>query len=409
MIKVPLFRIRQRHAISTMIGGVIVLLLLLTAISLVVFVSQQFYQYQQIVNSITQYRNQQQFTERLIVNSPGFVPPYPPPTNWSCGASACNMYNMSLSNLGSVGIQIVGIYINSTGSAGTGCNPDLCTLQAASSATSYAFSSANAYINPGELNHALLLWLPSGVVLPNPSYSFPQNTVTLVTARGNVFSFQWPFQSTTFGQTQSAFSSGNIRVAYQGTYDSKNEAGPRAAGSGGSSGAAYCHSESVQSYPASPGYAEELTGISGVTNNILWFLNPWITQTIMNSANNPNNPGTPGSTRVYIYVDVVNTGSAQYSVSSATIDLTWSGSNHLDGWLFGVFYNGKFYSTSPQIPPGASYYAIFEITIFSIQNPPSSGQSAMLWGSASFTDQAEDQTYFGGTILLSGLWIRASC
>ena len=81
-----------------------------------------------------------------------------------------------------------------------------------------------------------------------------------------------------------------MKVAYTGTYDSKNEAGPRAAGSGGTAESAYCHKESAQSYPAPTGYAEELTGITGVMDTdhqghtgVLWFVNPWITKTILSS------------------------------------------------------------------------------------------------------------------------------
>jgi hypothetical protein len=396
MIRVLLFRFCGRRAVSTLIGGLIVLILLLTALGTVTFVSQQFFQYQQIVNSMAQYRNQQQLAERLVINSPGLVAYQ----SWN-GCGGCNMYNMSLSNLGAIGVQVVRIYINSTGPTGTGCsspNPQPCILGPASTATSYAFSKANGFINPGEQKHFLLLWLPSAVILPNPTPSFPENTVMLVTSRGNVFTFQWPLQPQSFGQSQSAFSSGIMKVAYLGTYNSKNE--PAA---GGTKTSTYCHQESSQSYPAPAGYAEKLSGISSVSGGVLWFVNPWITQQIMNSANNN------GPTTVYIYVNVVNTGNTAYSVTAATIDLTWSGSNHLDGWLLGVFYNGQFYSSSPTIAPGASYYAIFQLTIFSIGNPPSSTQSVMLWGSASITDNTKDQSYYGGTILLSGLWIRASC
>ena len=387
-----------------MIGSLIVLSLLLTALGMVVFVSQQFFQYQTTVNSMSQYRSQQQGLEKLVINSPGMIANVP----WS-GCTSCNMYNMSLSNLGPVGIQVVRIYINSTGSAGSGCsspNPQPCVLNPASAISNYAFNQAQAFIIPGELNHPLLLYLPNTVTLPNPTPAFPESTVALVTGRGNVFTFQWPFQPQTFGQSQSAFSSGNIKVAYQGTYDSKNEPGPVASGSGGTTGTGYCHQETAEPYPAPSGYSEKLTGMSGAgvgDSGVLWFLNPWITQGVMNSANNE------GPTAVYIYVNVINAGNTAYNVAAATIDLTWAGSNHLDGWLLGVYYNGQFFATSPNIPPGASYYAIFKLTVFSIGNPPGATQSVMLWGGASFTDQTENQSFFSGTILLSGLWIRPSC
>ena len=129
-----------------------------------------------------------------------------------------------------------------------------------------------------------------------------------------------------------------------------------------------------------------------------------------------------GATTLYFYVIMVNTGNTAYSPTAGTIDLTWFASNHIDGSLFGVYYNGKFYSgsTSPSInslsiPAGAFYYAIFKIDyggtpIFMLNNPPT--HSVMFWGAASITNvgtsgtSAEDQSFYSGTILSSGLWIR---
>jgi hypothetical protein len=282
----------------------------------------------------------------------------------------------------------------------------------------------------------LLVYLPSSptnIVLPNPTPAFPENTITLVTARGNVFSFQWPFQPQTFGQTDSAFSSGNMKVAYTGTYDSKNEPGVATA-SGGTfqPNSGYCHLENATTYPAPAGYAEELTGISGVTDTdkqghtgVLWFMNPWITATTSSStsANEVMESAYNGATTLYIYAVVVNNGNTAYTPTAGTIDLTWFGSNHLDGYLLGVYYNGQFFSTSasPTITPGASYYAIFKITIFMMGCWPGStsgscgtnqvpSSSFMWWGAASMTDapgsNAEGLTYYAGTILASGLWVR---
>jgi hypothetical protein len=317
---------------------------------------------------------------------------------------------MTVSNLGGVAVQIVRIYINSTGS---GCT-SLCVLNPTSSITSYAFNQANQFVNRGETSHAVILALPIAVALPNPTQSaFPKNAIFIATSMGNVFSFQWPFQVQVFGQSQSAYSQGIMKVAYQGTFNSKNERGPVNASSGGTVGTGYCHQESVQSYPAPPGYAEKLT-VSGLSDNNLWFVNPWITggpssytdTFVMNSAEN-------GHTTVYFYVIVINTGNTAYSPTSGTIDLTWYGSNHITGSLFGVYYNNKFYSTSTSIPGGISagafYYAIFKINIFTIGNYPT--HSVMFWGTASVTNvgtgtSSEDQSFFSGAILSSGLWIR---
>ena len=212
MLRLLIFRFRRRRAVSTMIGGVIILSLLLTALGTMVFVSQQYDQYQQSVNKMAQY-DSQRLSEYLVFNSPGLtiltsdaVP------GWGSGCTTTyNCYNMTVSNLGGVGVQIVRIYINSTGS---GCT-SLCVLNPTSSITSYAFNQANSFLNPGEVNHWLVLALPSAVALPNPNPAVPQNTILVATTRGNVFSFQWPFQLQVFGQSGSAFSSGLLKVAYQ--------------------------------------------------------------------------------------------------------------------------------------------------------------------------------------------------
>jgi len=408
-----IFRLRRRRAVSTLIGGVIVLSLLLTALGTMVFVSQQYDQYQQTANKMAQYRNQQS-SEYLVVNSPGLTV-IASALGWGSGCGTTyNCYNATISNSGTVGVQITRIYINSTGPAGLGCSyssnfPNLppCILNPTSTIAPYAFNQANGFINPGESNHGLVFALPFAVSLPNPNPSFPENMILLVTGRGNMFSFQWPFQPQVFGQSQSAFSMGIMKVAYQGTFDSKNEPGPVAGGSGGTGGTGYCHTESSQPYPAGVGYSEKLTGISGVTGNTLWFVNPWITGSNRNDYNHEvMDSAVSGGTTVYIYVVIINTGNTAYSPTAGTIDLTWYGSNHLDGNLLGVYYNGKFYapSSTPSIAPGMSYYAIFKLSIFEIGNAPTS--SVMLWGAASLTDASEDQTYFSGTILLSGLWIR---
>jgi len=418
----------RRKAVSTIIGGIIVLGLFLTALLSMVLVSQQYDQYQTQVNKMSQF-GINRLSEYLVANSPGLtsitsnalIPGWA--VAGSCGVGGqYNCYNMTVSNLGGVGVQIVRIYINSTGS---GCT-SLCVLNPTASITSYAFNQANQFVNRGETSHAVILALPSAVALPNPTQpAFPMNAIFIATSMGNVFSFQWPFQVQVFGQSQSAYSQGIMKVAYQGTFDSKNEAGPVAAGSGGSGTVAqgYCHQESVQSYPAPTGYAEKLT-VSGLSDNNLWFVNPWITagsgssKSILDSAYH-------GGTTLYFYVIVINTGDAAYSPNAGTIDLTWFASNHIDGSLFGVYYNGKFYSgsTSPSInsisiAAGAFYYAIFKIdyssstnpSIFMLNNPPT--RSVMFWGAASITNvgtsgtSAEDESFFSGTILSSGLWIR---
>jgi hypothetical protein len=409
MFRLLLFRLGRRRAIATIIGGLIILSLILTALVTMVFVSQQYYQYQQTVNNMAQYENQEQ-SENLVANSPGLQFNQ----GWS-GCGGCNMYNMSLSNLGGVGVQIARIYITSIGS---GCT-SLCTFNPSSSSTSYTFKQSAQFLNAGEVNHAVLLYLPSTVSLP--SGSAYQNTIQIVTSRGNVFSFQWPFQIQIGGQSQSAFSVGIVKVAYQGTspgYDSSNEPGH-----GGSGGSGYCHKEPSQSYPAGASYAEMLTtGTSGVgagvgDGGVIWFVNPWVTQTILKSACNDTCTGK-NYTTLYIYVNITNTGNTNYAVAGGSLDLTWYGSNHIDGSLIGVYYGaspGAFYPIgSPQtVAPGKSFYAIFRVTTLMLDTssggdwPPAN--NVMFWGSASLTDKTKDSSFVGGVSLSSGLWIPVSC
>ena len=207
-----------------------------------------------------------------------------------------------------------------------------------------------------------------------------------------------------------------MKIAYTGKFDSANEPGH---GGTGTASAGYCHNEASQPYPAPAGYAEKLTGITGYGDSgVLWFVNPWLTAydnyAIVTSSGTLCCSNTP--TTLYIYMVVINTGSTAYTPDAGTIDLMWYGSNHVDGYLIGVYYNSGFYPTStpPSIPPGAFYYALFLITYFQLQDTPwvyqSGSPSVMLWGAAAITNglssNAEDSTYYAGTILGSGLWLR---
>jgi hypothetical protein len=408
-----------------------------------VFVSQQYDQYQQTVNKMGQYESQQ-FSEKLVINSPGLIILTSAAiSSWGSGCTTTyNCYNLTISNLGGVGVQITRIYINSTGPAGSGCSysvssphPQPCILNPTSVIASYAFNQANQFLNPGEVNHGVVLALP--FALPDPSPASPQNSILIVTSRGNVFSFQWPVPLQVFGQSQSAFSSGIIKVAYQsisGGYDSKNE--PGISGTSQTGGLTYCHNEPLQNYPAGASYAEELTGITGVgvTGNALYFVNPWVTYVsgyggVLGST---INVGRTATTQMYIYVNIIDTGQTAYTPTAGSMDVGWYSANHLDGTLLGVYYKvngiGKFYpavafggaANAPIITPGTSYYAIYKMNTMKLDNPPSPSSngampsgSVMFWGDASITNgsggnpgNAEDQSYFSGTVLLSGFLVR---
>jgi hypothetical protein len=398
-----------------MIGGVIILSLLLTALAAVVFVTQQYDQYQQTVNQVAHYSNQQ-LSEDLVAISPGLTIVNGTITGWSTSTSTCgtttgtteyNCYDASISNMGTVGVQIMRIYVNSTGGGCASPNPRPCILNPSIGIAPYTFDEANQFINPGAVNYQVAFALPTGVALPDPNPPFPKNSIVIATSRGNVFSFQWPLQPSLFGQSQSAYSQGNMKIAYTGTgagaYDSANEPGHSGSGTPAQG---YCHEEVSKPYPAGPGYAEELTGITGYGDSgVLWFVNPWITQTILESS----------STTFYIYVIVINTGTSAYSPTAGTIDLTWYGSNHWDGSFIGIYYNGAFYAAanSPIIAPGAYYYAIFQSSLIMTQGMSGVTQSVMWWGGASITNgsgsTAEGLSFFSGTVLVSGLWILYQC
>ena len=239
-----------------------------------------------------------------------------------------------------------------------------------------------------------------------------------------------------------------------------NEPGPVAGcngvqGSGGKvpTGNTQCHSEPPQAYPAGASYAEEITGVTAWSQTLgkvatigdsgdLWFVNPWVTNLILvSAANGVCNPSggcstTPttgtwsNQTTLYLSVNITNIGTVPYTVAGGSLDLTWYGSNHLDGSLIGAYYNAskvtgpKFYSISspPSIAVGTSFQAIFRVTLLELNcsGTACTGESGgsddwppanavMFWGSASLTDNAEDQTFVGGVSLSSGLWIPLSC
>ena len=181
MLRPLVLGFRRRHAVSTIIGGLIILTLILTGVTGMVFVSQQYDQYQQTVNQKGQYESRQ-LSENLVINSPGMTIVTSTSTGWGSGCTTTyNCYNVSISNLGGVGVQIMRIYINSTGS---GCiyNPPTnyeqpCILNPTSTIANYAFNQANQFLNPGEVNHGVLLALPIKVILPNPTPASPLNTI----------------------------------------------------------------------------------------------------------------------------------------------------------------------------------------------------------------------------------------
>lgn len=427
------FRIRSRSAVSTMIGGIIVLSLLLTALGTMVFVSQQYDSYQTIVNHMSQL-DIDRFSENLVANYPGLIAPS---VSSTCGSSTCYQYTMILSNVGGlanmgssngggsggsgggVGVRIVRIYVNSTGSSG--CVPPIfCLLNPSNIASAYGFRSSQSFLNPGEVNHNVTFWIPSSLgLLPNPTPPTPESTVWIVTSRGRVFSFQWPFPQigpANGGQSGSAITTGIMKIAYQGQYDSEcdYQGANKNVSPCSSNPGAYCHNEPLQPYPAPPGYGEKLTGISAVGDGgVIYFLNPWSTDTILGTVLNSAGTGV-GTSTLYIYTNVENTRSTPITVTQGGIGIVGAGSTpnaknfFLGGALIGIYYKGTFYAagSSPQIQPNQSFYAIYQMS-----NGYVKGLAGPIFflGYASVSNTAKDSSYFSGEILLDGLFDVGTC
>jgi len=439
---------RRRRAISTIIGGLIILSLILTALGTMVAISQQYNQYQQTTNQ-ADLRQDQKLSENLVADFPGLAIPTTI-SGWESGCSSYTCYNMTLSNLGGVDVQVVRVYINS--SYTPGCTTP-CILNPSKTIAANSFNQANQYINPGEVYHSILIALPNTITLPNTYYS--ENTIFIVTSRGNTFSFQWPIPNQIFGgQSQSAFSTGILKIAYQ---DTSSDGTGKCSGTGPGYGLLpygcdskndylgaskntypnqpYCHQEKETSFPAPTNYAEQLPNINGVgvlgNPPTLYFVNPWITLTILQSARTDYECGNGQctgqctsdcpTTQMYIYLNVTNTGSGPFIIAGGSIDLTFSGSTHIDGTLIGIYYNAstttqlvtpQFYIASPTqiqtVAVGKSFYAIFKITLIMIDASylSSSTPSSMFWGTLSLTNIMADKTFVGGVGLSSGLWVR---
>jgi hypothetical protein len=171
----------HRKGVSTIIGGIIILTLILTALTEMVLVAQQYDTYETLLNTMSQ-KDIDRMSENLIAIYPGITGPQ---LVSGCG-STCNQYNMSISNLAGIGTQIVRIYINST----SGCD-NLCVFNPSTSPTQFGFQFSSSFINPAEAGHGVLFWLPNNVNLPTDSPK--ANTVVIATARGRTFTVQWPF------------------------------------------------------------------------------------------------------------------------------------------------------------------------------------------------------------------------
>src|SRR3972149_7344310 len=169
----------RRKGVSTMIGGILVLTIFLTALVAMVGVSQQYDRYQGTVKQMIQ-KDTERFSENLQVLFPGISFP---PTAVSClGSGTCDQFTMKIVNLAGIGTQIARIYINST----TEC-AEICILDPASVPANSTFSFYDGFINPSEPDHAIDFWLATGKLTNTTGHTF-----NIVTTRGRVFSLTWP-------------------------------------------------------------------------------------------------------------------------------------------------------------------------------------------------------------------------
>ena len=213
MLRFLIFRFRRRRAVSTMIGGMIVLSLLLTALGTMVFVSQQNDQYQQSVNKMGQY-DSQQLSENLVFNSPGLT--FLTSTAVSGWGSGCTDH-----------IQLLQYDRKQLGGGWCSDRKDLHKFNRVrlhissaystqpSSIAPYAFNQANSFLNPGEVNHGWSWRCRSPSLCQTRTPRFHGTRSSSLRLEGTCFHFNGPFNFRFSVRVSSAFSSGIMKVAYQ--------------------------------------------------------------------------------------------------------------------------------------------------------------------------------------------------
>jgi hypothetical protein len=187
----------RRRGVETVIGGLIVLVLLLMSLVAMVVLTRQYDVYQSLAGGM-QLRDTERYSENPQVVFPGlswvdYVKP--------CGGDTCNAYNLTLSNLG-ISLQIVRIYISSVELPG--CKtPCIINPNPSDTATPFTFKASSGYINQGEFSHGIVFWLPYDnstgefTLVPECTVGsllvdYDCHSVTVVTARGRQYSFQYP-------------------------------------------------------------------------------------------------------------------------------------------------------------------------------------------------------------------------
>lgn len=383
----------RRRAVSSMIGGMIVLALFLTALVGMVLVTQQYDTYQSAASNMAQ-RDIDRNSENLQAVYPGLAGGFPVT---GCGGQ-CNQYNVSLANVGGIGVQIVQIYINSTQQT-TGCTitnikvKGPCVLSGRNAVTSFAFNSFDSYLLPGESNHIVRIWLPSSIVLPNATFS-PSNSVWIVTSRGRTFSFSWPYPPAGQGLpgqgSPPTIYSGVMKIAYNGTDKSASD---------------LCHKETLLPLPADG------------TGTKLKFLNPWITTDVITNV-------AQGSTKLYVAAYSVNSLSATITFSwGDMVILTADSTPNAKAYFIGGPYVGivrnvtgvqQFTGAGVQvsISAGQDYYLIFQINQVTPSNlspsdfhPPGDSFSGTATVNNGYGSWAKDASFREIEIFLDPLFV----
>jgi hypothetical protein len=190
----------RRKAQATIIAGIVMLAIFLVAAVSMVIISQQNDSYELAANKMEQ-KMIDMYSENLLGAYPGIyngtqkngfglqiVP---------CGGTNCYVYTILLNNFG-ISAQISRIYINTTSTAPsqTPCSTP-CVLDPAPSPVPYSFNASTALVNTGEFYHNVVIWLPqtaNGLPSTCGSSNSACNTIKIVTTRGRIFLFLWPFQ-----------------------------------------------------------------------------------------------------------------------------------------------------------------------------------------------------------------------
>ena len=438
----------NRKAVSSMIGGIIILTLFLSALSMMVFISQQYDTYQSTVETMNQ-KDVDAFSENLVGTYPGLYLNGQENTG-ACATQTslgfCNVYYLMISNHAAIGTEVTTIYINSTDNRayipgyqgpGVGC-VNLCVFGPSETPAPFTFLASTDFVNPSEGNHTLILYTNSTYTLPSNNYML--NSIAIVTTRGRVFSFQWPMPPTGVGSI-SDLVSGVMQIAYTGStpgppYSSANEwaaVHAQPVGSGGTVSANYCH------------YESNATEVKAGAYGTLWFVDPWTTNTIFKDAFPAYEQTGSKGTAFYVSVVVTNDEPDPITIARGNIWLQTSiviGNPStmvvlvVGGPMIGTASTGggdwnpvsnSTGSSATTVAVGSSVMLIYKINEWNWGSnvwpgtaggvpSPLSLPAVTFSGMASMTNDEEGSsspsyagTYFSGTTIVDGLYVRPGC